>query len=266
MKKKLVELRRQHKRLIDYIKNNVIEETKSTALVEHLLLTASYSAEIAESEKLNTSLFFVAGLLHDIGKFRARRENLEEDTVSAELARRILGELGYPSELVDEVSRILSGRHQYSEIISDADILAKLGSLALLESGVKWGVRGAGFFTALISTLPRLLTIIYNIDKLLSTNYAKQVARKLSEISMQQVHSVIDQLREVGIELVVELEETDIAKIAVVRLTNCLYCGSKIELKVEQTTGKCYGAVLVYTCSNCNWVARSTLCIPVHHM
>jgi len=125
--------------------------------MDHVMRVYRICLEIAKYEKnVDFDVLKAAALLHDIARVKEYQDttgSTDHAVLGAEMAERILRDLGYPEEKIEKIKHcIISHRFRSSvkprtieaKILSDADKLDVLGAIGIARSFMiagKWGQR-----------------------------------------------------------------------------------------------------------------------------
>ncbi len=112
----------------------------------HIVPAAKYAKELAKAKGFDEQLAELSGLLHDIGKinFETRQNHASTSVPDAE---KILKELNYPQEVIDEVkhcieshseSKTVEPKTAIAKIVANADAMAHFDTIPILiQLGLK---------------------------------------------------------------------------------------------------------------------------------
>ncbi len=143
-------------RKISEIIEIVKKELSSSAHdLEHTFRVLKLAKRIAEKEgKVNMEVIELAALLHDIARVKEDSDktgNTDHAVLGAEMARKILSDLGYPNETVDAVCHAIR-THRFrgenvpetieAKILFDADKLDAIGAVGIARAYMIAGERG----------------------------------------------------------------------------------------------------------------------------
>jgi HD superfamily phosphodiesterase len=216
---------------------------------------------------------YLAGLLHDAGKFRGGRyhhDEVTEEEESAEVAGELLGELGYP---VDQIRRVQDAiRVLYRDdlaptpltaIVHDADNLDKLGPHGVAGFFVKAGLRGRGLDEDLVMQLGVELTHARYAADMMLTDTGEARAVNLARQTEEQVLGLLESLRsELGWKVDVRpMAFQDLEIIAVVPRACGCDADARCELASEPSL-KCTMLRIDQTCGGCGRSRTLRFCCP----
>jgi putative nucleotidyltransferase with HDIG domain len=130
---------------IDKVREAVLQHANLEDYKFHVALVVKYAKHLAKIEKVNEEVAEIAALLHDIGRFKFGGHDHEITGVPE--AEKILKELNYPSEVIEEVKHCVRTHRaskdyppntKIAEIIRDADALAHFDIIPILiQVGLK---------------------------------------------------------------------------------------------------------------------------------
>ena len=250
-------------------------------LWEHSLHVALYARKICLLEKIDPLIPVLAALFHDIGKFDDglyHKENIPEEEQSSEIASEILHLEGVPSSDID---RIVSGfkslydeskkGDRISDILHDAEFLAKSGYLGVANFFTKSALRGQNLLRTLSLHLSKELTYASVLPESLKTSAGKKMAELKSKDSLSFYRKLIGELSEAGIAEFAILEEElpcpqkgkKSLKIHLAVPLNCPTCEGRLERELSFEQGiKCTELVFRIGCLRCSFDYRMSFCLP----
>jgi putative nucleotidyltransferase with HDIG domain len=175
-------------------------------LWEHTVLVASLAFRLAGEEKESSELAAVAALFHDAGKFsggRYHRDDRAEEEEAARLGREILAESGMKVAEVGHIVRALrslylSGarRGRLSDIVHDADFLAKFGLLGVAGFFVKATLRGRNLESAIMNCLSKELTYAAVLPANMRTASGRKLAVRKSADTLRFYKAFLGELKQ----------------------------------------------------------------------
>ncbi len=145
-------MNRKISEIIEIVKK---ELSSSAHDLEHTFRVLKLAKRIAEKEgKVNMEVIELAALLHDIARVKEDSDktgNTDHAVLGAEMARKILSDLGYPNEIVDAVCHAIR-THRFrgenvpetieAKILFDADKLDAIGAVGIARAYMIAGERG----------------------------------------------------------------------------------------------------------------------------
>ncbi|MCD6426848.1 MAG: HD domain-containing protein [Caldisericaceae bacterium] len=145
-------MNRKISEIIEIVKK---ELSSSAHDLEHTFRVLKLAKRIAEKEgKVNMEVIELAALLHDIARVKEDSDktgNTDHAVLGAEMARKILSDLGYPNETVDAVCHAIR-THRFrgenvpetieAKILFDADKLDAIGAVGIARAYMIAGERG----------------------------------------------------------------------------------------------------------------------------
>jgi uncharacterized protein len=167
---------------------------------EHMDVVAQYGVELAIQLGADAEIVELAGLLHDISAVRDFSTLANHANASAEIAREMLNELGYPADRADQVAQCirthstpipLGGGTVEQICVSNADAIAQIVRPAFwcyfaygirkmnFEDGRRWlRERKESTWEAMIEPARRMSREAYEV----SVGFLREVERPLSAI------------------------------------------------------------------------------------
>lgn len=130
--------------MIEKIREIVKKESDKGSWV-HIKVVVKYAKMLAKIEGANEEIAELAALLHDIGRVKIGPK--DHEITGAEEAEKILTEMGYDKEIVDEVKHCVRAHRaskdyvpktKTAEIVRDADAMAHFDMIPqLIKAGLK---------------------------------------------------------------------------------------------------------------------------------
>lgn len=155
-------------------------------LWEHCRIVAGLARRLAESEGGNGNEAYLAGLLHDAGKFAGGRyhdDDIPEERASAAAAANVLKKSGFGPPLIRRVADALRSlyretkkRNRLADIVHDADFLAKSGRLGAAQFFIKATLRGQDLTRMVTENLSRELTYADALRRNMRTAAGRRLA------------------------------------------------------------------------------------------
>jgi len=257
------------------------KETEDSFLWEHSLHVALYTKKICALEKIDPVNPVVAALFHDVGKFDGghyHRGKIREEERSSIIASEILRREGIDSSDIDLIVSGLKSlyveekksRKIISDIIHDADFLAKSGYLGIANFFTKSALKGQNLVNALSLHLSKELTYASVLANNMRTAAGKKLAERKSKDSLSFFKQLVSELSEAGIiDFVIDEEELPCLhegkRIQIILATpvSCPTCGDQIKKEISFEQGiKCAELVVNQKCVDCSFFCRISFCLP----
>ncbi len=172
----------------------------------HSRLTAGLARRLAAAEGTNEEEAYLAGLLHDAGKFAGGRyhaDDTPEEQISAEEAARILERAGLAAPSIRRVTSALAALYQegsrpnrLADIVHDADFLAKSGRLGVAQFFIKSTLRGRDLARMATENLSRELTYAAALPANMRTAAGRRLARSRTEATRRYFRGLLRELEE----------------------------------------------------------------------
>jgi uncharacterized protein len=203
-------------------------EDADSFLWEHTIHVAAIARKIALAEEVNTTDAVIAALFHDSGKFEGMDKE-KIDTITAALTA-----LYNDKQLASRIT----------DVVHDADFLAKFGYLGVANFFVKSALRGQALCKILISSLSATLSYYQGL---------------------------LDELREAGIAFFKIIEAAfpcpkNPNKILTLRMAVpevCPECSGGLSMNfTSQTQTKCEQLTATIHCEQCPSQYEITFCLP----
>lgn len=247
---------------------------RPSSLAAHVARVATIARRLAADEPgASAEDAYLAGLLHDAGKFRGgayHQGEITEEEQSAEVAGELLGELGYPPEQVRRVREAIRLLYRddvepplLTAIVHDADNLDKLGMHGVAGFFVKAGLRGRGLDEDLVMQLGVELTYARCARDTMLTDCGERKAARLAAQTERLVLDLIESLRdELGWEVAVRTVPFRDLEIVAVMPRTCGCAGeAAITVSVAPST-KCTVLRLDQSCGGCGQTRTLRFCCP----
>jgi uncharacterized protein len=257
------------------------KEFVDSFLWEHTIHVAAIARKIALAERVNATDAVIAALFHDIGKFSEghyHTDDTPEEEKAAQLAKEVLIKEGMNKEKVDTISSSLTALYnekqqpsRITDVVHDADFLAKFGYLGVANFFVKSALRGQNLYKTLISSLSKELTYAAALISNMRTVVGKKLAEKKSAATLSYYRGLLDELREAGIAFFEIKEETfpcpkDPDKILTLRMAVpevCPECNNELAMSfASQTQTKCEQLAATIRCEQCLNQYEVSFCLP----
>lgn len=254
-------------------------QVKESFLWDHSLRVANLAVWLASQPPVATHLakmevFYLAGLLHDAGKFGVDKEEGDkttEEKLSATIARTVLNDIGWSESVVETLCRSFEELYNdvttnpVTAILRDADTLSKLGRQGLLTFVSKWTLRGFPPSVMVRKKLSVELTYAKNAADTMLTPQGREAAIEEARWTRLFFDDLLDQWRRQGI---VDLTtvESEVAGVPIVHVSKPhSQCGSArwnwtYELSKDV---KCTKVSVEGTCPSCGRSESQSFCLPM---
>jgi HD superfamily phosphodiesterase len=250
-------------------------------LWEHSTHVAALSHRLALGEKRAPLLPVLAALFHDSGKFAGGRyhdDDRPEEDDSAAIAEKLMTAADFSERETAAVGTALRALYDeaarttwISDIVHDADFLAKFGALGAAQFFVKSTLRGRTLRQAMIHSLSKELTYAAGLPANMRTAAGRRLARRKSRDSLAFFGSLLREMAEAGsADLVVRkasvLPSTGGKTPVELRLAvprACPACGGKGAVTFATAPGlKCEKLEALWACRRCGENATAAFCLP----
>jgi len=250
-------------------------------LWEHTVHVASLGLRLALSDKRPPLLPVLAALFHDAGKFAAGRyheDDVAEEESAARLAERFLKVEDFSDKEAASVTSALRALYDeqarktwISDIVHDADFLAKFGALGTAQFFVKSTLRGRTLRQALGHSLSKELTYAACLPDNMRTAAGRRLARAKSRDSLAFFLGLLKEMKEAGgVDLVIRKLRVQPAatgrravdvRLAVPRA--CPACGGTGAVTFSTEPGlKCEKLEALWACRRCGESSTVAFCLP----
>jgi HD superfamily phosphodiesterase len=250
-------------------------------LWEHTVHVAAIARKIALAEDVNATDVVVAALFHDSGKFLGGHyhdDEIAEEQNAAELAQKILSEEGMNPEEIETITKAILALYSEMEpasnitnVLHDADFLAKFGYLGVANFFVKSALRGQNLHNALTTSLSKELTYASALSSNMRTATGKKLAEEKSVATLDYYRALLDELRKDGIAFFKILEKAfpypkDPEKILTLRMAvpeSCPECCNELSISfASQKQTKCEQLTAKIHCVHCTNHYQISFCLP----
>lgn len=276
--------------LVERIKNVVDgSEDKAAAagrtgtgyLWEHSALVASLAFRLAGEEKEDELCASLAALFHDSGKFvggKYHSGDEAEEEAAARVAREVLDQAGLPPAIIGHVVRSIrslysSGarRNIITDIVHDADFLAKSGYIGVAAFFMRSSLRGMDLEAAVSESLSRELTYSHCLPQNMRTVSGRGLAVKGSRdaarfyrdflAELDEVHNVRFRIR--SCEVGKKVRRGRPVSVILALPVACGSCGGKLETSQAVEKGlKCERLEVSVVCRACRARYSISFCLP----
>lgn len=253
-------------------------------LWEHTTHVASLGYQLAKAEKREPLLPTIAALFHDAGKFAGGRyhgHEMAEEEDAASLAESVLREAGMSAGGVERITSAIRAlydekakKNWISDIVHDADFLAKFGTLGAAQFFIKSALRGQTLRAALMNSLSKELTYAACLPLNMRTGVGRRRARKKSRDTLKFFGSLLKELAEAGganfaVRKILVRPSARPRKPIDVRVAvprSCPKCGGRWRIDFKTTKGvKCEKLEGEISCGRCGSRSNFSFCLPEIH-
>jgi HD superfamily phosphodiesterase len=250
-------------------------------LWEHTVHVASLAHRLALAEGRPPLLPVLAALFHDHGKFEGGRyheDDRVEEEAAAKTAELFLDDAGFAAKDIASVATALRSLYDerarktwISDIVHDADFLAKFGALGAAQFFVKSTLRGRTLRQALAHSLSKELTYAAALPDNMRTAAGRRLARRKAKDSLAFFLGLLKEIKEAGgADLVIRKVRVQPAgaglapvevRMAVPR--SCPACGGAGAVTFTTDPGvKCEKLEAIWACRACGESATFAFCLP----
>jgi len=256
-------------------------ETQDSFLWEHTLHVASIARQICRREHIDPVAPVIAALFHDAGKFHKgdyHEDETTEEEIAASLAQKILTEERVGETIIKAVTDGLTALYnedvpdtQVSDIVHDADFLAKTGHLGVANFFIKGTLQGQILERSLIQSLSQELTYASVLPENMHTVAGRKIAGGKRRYAIRFYRDLLGELSDHGIGRF-NIEETlwpcpaDPSKkitLQIVLPEECPECGGSFTTEYSTEKGiKCTKLLAGVRCEQCPNTYRISFCLP----
>ena len=260
-------------------------EHEDSFLWEHSLHVAYLAWKMARAEKKDSTLAALAALLHDAGKFQGglyHQDNLPEEEASARVAIDILKKAGAREKDQQRLKDILINLHRegavpdpLTDIIHDADFLAKFGLVGVANFFIKTTLRGRNLQGAIMNHLSKEMTYAAALPLNMRTKAGRDLAVKKSADSLDFYKNFLQELMDTqGLSYEIKKRRivlptgrpkkpADKIDVFLVMARKCERCGGKWAINQSLEKGvKCHQIVFNLACEQCGNAYQINFCLP----
>jgi len=234
-------------------------------LWEHTTHVASLGYQLAKAEKREPLLPIIAALFHDAGKFAGGRyhsHEMAEEEDAARLAKSVLREAGMSAGGIERITSAIRTlynakvkKNWISDIVHDADFLAKFGTLGAAQFFIKSALRGQTLQAALMNSLSKELTYA----ACLPLKFFGSLLKELAEAGGANFA-----VRKILVRPSARPRRPIDVRVAVPR--SCPKCGGRWHIDFKTTKGvKCEKLEVEISCGRCGSRANFSFCLPEIH-
>ena len=239
-------------------------------LAEHSIRVAHIARQIAREIGGDPEVAYVAGLLHDIGKFKRKLDNKKaiEEHLSIRIAEDLLSDFSFSADFIEKVTTAILGlakripETRESAALYDADILDKSGAHGLVNIIAKYVALGETLADIVEKRFSGEMTYLANLDKILTTTAARKMAPQFKTLGLTFANSIIDELCTMGFLFRrYKLEIKNVNTILIKRDT-CPICGDLTKFTYHVRMDVVDEIVEFTVFCECGWKVSFGFCIP----
>jgi HD superfamily phosphodiesterase len=257
------------------------EEASDSFLWEHTVHVAALARKIALVEAVSATDAVIAALFHDSGKFLGGHyhdDEIPEEETAADLAQKMLTEEGMNPEKIDTITAAVAGLYsekkpsnKITDVVHDADFLAKFGYLGIANFFTKSALRKKPLYKTLIASLSKELTYAAALKANMRTEAGKRMAEKKSEATQSFYTGLLDELREAGIAFFNIKEESfacpdnpdRVFSLRIAVPEHCPECSNDLSISFAiQRQTKCEQLTAKIQCVHCPKKYQVSFCLP----
>jgi hypothetical protein len=260
-------------------------DLEDSFLWEHSLHVAYLAWKMAKAGKKDATLAGLAALLHDAGKFQGgfyHRDNIPEEEASIEVASGLLKAAGVKDKDRQRLKDILINLHlegaagdPLTDLIHDADFLAKFGLVGVANFFIKTTLRGRNLHGAIMNHLSKEMTYAAALPCNMRTQAGRELAVKKSAESLDFYKNFLQELKDTqGLSYEIKKRRVTLpagqpkkpaarVDVFLVMARKCERCGGKWAIKQSLKKGvKCRQVVFDLRCEQCGNGYQVNFCLP----
>ncbi len=250
-------------------------------LWDHTFQVASLSYKLSVLEKKDPVIPVITALFHDTGKFyqgEYHQDEIPEEEKAAELADEILTKAAMPKKQIDIVINGIIALYNEeiadnfeSDIVHDADFLAKSGYTGVANFFIKSALRNKPLRKAVLESLSKEMTYASCLPDNMRTSTGQILAKKKSQDSLIFYYALLDDLSESQIafyqvkknNLLYHPDSPKEIEVFMVIPDKCQKCGAKLQLDFSRENGvKCKKLLGNISCEACGNHYQHSFCLP----
>jgi len=215
---------------------------------QHAVLTAFYAAKLCELENCSKEIAAVAALACSYPR---------ATTIIDKLPHHIAHHVRKVLEEADDV-HLRSPSSQYTMIVLDADVLARIGALSLFNQLTAYHATITDMLQAALNSLSYAVAS----DYIIYTQSAKKLASRMKPHTIAYFNWLVEELANLGIKARLRTESTVGGIVSYIDLLSCPCSETVVKDIAVKPTEKCMRYTLHYTCRSCDFNAEVSTCIP----
>ncbi len=242
------------------------------SLWAHSSRVGRIARHIAKAEGLEDEPAFLAGLLHDTGKFAHgsyHEDDVPEERNAIEFVVKILAGSAYEKWIPLVNQAILSmyledeTSSDLGRVVHDADNLDKLGCMGVAQFFTKNALRRRFLDDDLMARASIELTYAHHAQETLKTKTGRSLARERIIMTRRFFTELLDEWSQLELGSFDIIEE-DIGGIACILVVpSACSCGGRLELESDiQDAIKCRSVIVKYPCMECGLENEYSFCLP----
>ena len=258
---------------------DVLQEIRRTLIEQETVYQWAHSSRagriarhIAKAEGLPEEPAFLAGLLHDMGKFAHgayHQDDVPEERGAIEFVIRILEGTVYEKWIPLVNQAILSmyledeATSDLGRVVHDADNLDKLGCMGVAQFFAKNALRRRFMDDDLLPRASIELTYAHHAQETLKTKTGRTLARERVIMTRRFFTELLDEWAQLELGWFKIIEE-DIGGIACILVVpGACSCGGGLKIHTDILDAiKCRSVIVKYACLNCGAQNEYSFCLP----
>ncbi len=258
------------------VENETLLQNESAGVYDslwhHSLRVAQIARFLASKDDTNQDAAFLAGLLHDLGKFAGGKyhvDNVAEEELAAQMTESLLKNTRQ-ADLIPAIQEGLLSLYRedvepggVGRVLYDADRLDKLGNMGVAQFFAKNALRRKSLGNDLFLRASIELTYAHHAPHTLKT----PTGRKLAETRAARVdlfyRGLMEEWQELGLgSYSIRMMDVGGVEFVLVFPEQCA-CGSRLDIHTDiKDSVKCRSAQVSYQCPNCNKLMDFSFCLP----
>jgi uncharacterized protein len=238
----------------------------------HSMRVGQIASLLAVKEGLDPKAAFLAGLLHDSGKFaggKYHEDDVAEETAAVDIAKRLLEDTPY-SELVPVINDAIISLYredleasEIGKVVYDADRLDKLGYMGVAQFFTKNALRRNFLDNDLLLRASIELTYAHHAPETLKTESGRDLALVRSARVRSFYWGLLEEWEELDLGSFSIWEESIEGIVCVLVMPDSCECGLRLNVDADiKDSVKCRSAVVQYSCGRCGIKNEFSFCMP----
>jgi uncharacterized protein len=243
-----------------------------SSLWAHSSRSGRIARYLAEAEGLDQEPAYLAGLLHDTGKFAQgsyHEDDVPEERNAIAFVIRILEGTPYEKWIPAVNQAILSmyledeATSDLGRVVHDADNLDKLGCMGVAQFFSKNALRRRFLDDEILARVSIELTYAHHARETLKTATGRSLARERNIMTRRFYTELLDEWAQLGLGSFKILEEDISGVVCTLVVPDACLCGGGLNLETDIADAiKCRSLIVKYACADCGAESEYSFCLP----